>query len=242
MARIRTIKPEFWHCSDLAGVSDKAKLLAIGLLNHSDDEGYFKAHSALIRAAIFPFTEGSLNIHTLFNELSNIGYIALFKAENSKDYGHVVNFLKHQKINRPSPSRIKDLKRFTEESLSTHCRKGKEQGKEQGTGKGGTEQIVAVIPDAVFQLPLNDKSDYSVVEDDFESWRELYPGVDVLQELRKMKGWLDSNPKRKKTSRGINNFITNWLSKEQDRGTQIVHSRRSNSSSPGLERLKELAQ
>ena len=49
-------------------------------------------------------------------------------------------------------------------------------------------------------------------------WQELYPAVDILQELRKMKGWLLSHPKKRKTRRGIKGFITGWLAREQDKG------------------------
>ena len=49
-------------------------------------------------------------------------------------------------------------------------------------------------------------------------WTELFPAVDVMQELRKMKSWLDSNTSRRKTKRGILRFVNGWLSKEQDKG------------------------
>ena len=39
-----------------------------------------------------------------------------------------------------------------------------------------------------------------------------------MQELRKMKSWLDSNTSRRKTKRGILRFVNGWLSKEQDKG------------------------
>ena len=50
--RIRTIKPEFWSSLDLAPLSEPALLLAAGLLNYADDEGYFVADERLIRAAL----------------------------------------------------------------------------------------------------------------------------------------------------------------------------------------------
>lgn len=68
----------------------------------------------------------------------------------------------------------------------------------------------------VISLPLNDKTFYNISETDIEDWKELYPAVDVMQELRKMKGWLDSNPTRRKTTRGIRRFINSWLSRAQD--------------------------
>lgn len=67
-------------------------------------------------------------------------------------------------------------------------------------------------------LLLNDKSEYPVYQDQVDSWSELYPAVNVPQELRKMKGWCDANPSKRKTKRGILRFINNWLSGEQDKG------------------------
>ena len=70
----------------------------------------------------------------------------------------------------------------------------------------------------VARLPLNDGSLFPVYAPDASKWSELYPAVNVLQELRKMTGWLDANPKRRKTKAGIRAFITSWLAREQDRG------------------------
>lgn len=67
-------------------------------------------------------------------------------------------------------------------------------------------------------LPLNDKTTYDVPEPKISMWAETYPAVDVRQELRKMAAWLDSNPTKRKTRRGIERFINSWLSRQQDRG------------------------
>lgn len=67
-------------------------------------------------------------------------------------------------------------------------------------------------------LPLNDGSFYNVPEDKIEIRKQAYPAVDIMQELRKMISWLESNPSRKKTKQGIARFINTWLSKEQDKG------------------------
>lgn len=70
----------------------------------------------------------------------------------------------------------------------------------------------------IITLTLNDKTEYPVTKEQVEEWTKLYPAVDVMQALRKMKGWLDANPSKRKTKKGILRFINNWLSKEQDRG------------------------
>ena len=70
----------------------------------------------------------------------------------------------------------------------------------------------------VIALTLNDKSEFWIYGDQVEQWSELFPAVDVMQELRKMKSWLDSNPSRRKTKKGVLRFVNSWLSKEQDKG------------------------
>lgn len=70
----------------------------------------------------------------------------------------------------------------------------------------------------IIELVLNDKSFYPITQRDADEWQELYPSVDVEQQLRSMKGWLNSNPAKRKTRRGIRRFINSWLSNEQDKG------------------------
>ena len=70
----------------------------------------------------------------------------------------------------------------------------------------------------VLTIPLNDGSEYPVTEDFVKEMQELYPSVDVMQELRGMRAWSLSNPKKRKTRRGVASFINSWLSREQDRG------------------------
>ncbi len=69
----------------------------------------------------------------------------------------------------------------------------------------------------VITLTLQDNSEYAVVENQLKEWQELYPSIDVMQELRKMKGWLNANPTKRKTKRGIKKFINSWLARAFDR-------------------------
>lgn len=71
---------------------------------------------------------------------------------------------------------------------------------------------------AAISMPLNDGSEFPVLDNDVKKWEKLYPAVDVMQELRNMRGWLMSNPTRRKTKAGIKRFITGWLAKEQNKG------------------------
>lgn len=71
---------------------------------------------------------------------------------------------------------------------------------------------------AVISLVLNDGTEYGVEQEAIDKWASLYPAVDVMQELRKMAGWLDANRTRRKTRRGVEKFINGWLAREQDKG------------------------
>lgn len=72
----------------------------------------------------------------------------------------------------------------------------------------------------IISIILNDKTFFDVSPEDYNRWCELYPAVNVMQELRKMSSWSTDNPKRRKTKSGIRRFINAWLSKEQDKGGQ----------------------
>lgn len=70
----------------------------------------------------------------------------------------------------------------------------------------------------VCSLILNDGSFFNVTAEQVRKWEQLYPAVNVPQELRKMVGWCDANPKKRKTKSGVMRFCNSWLAKEQDRG------------------------
>jgi hypothetical protein len=115
--RIRTLKPDFWKHQIMAQQRAEVRLLAIGLLNLADDEGYFMAHPALIRGELMPFLDKPGPIQQMLNELETIGYLSLSRLEDGRDIGHIINFRKHQVINKPARSKIKVL--FPEHSNTT---------------------------------------------------------------------------------------------------------------------------
>lgn len=69
-----------------------------------------------------------------------------------------------------------------------------------------------------YKIILLDKSFYEIPVEKLDFWKESYPAVDVEQEIRNMAAWADANPVKRKTRKGVVRFITNWLSREQDKG------------------------
>ena len=142
--RIRTIKPEFWANEHIASLDDFTQLLAIGLLNYADDEGYFNANPELIRSAIFPLRDCSRKCTVAITSLEKIGYIKLYTAKDGRKYGHVVKFLSHQVINKPKDSKIRELCESGTSTVAIPDADGTStggNGREQGTGNGSGKPL-----------------------------------------------------------------------------------------------------
>jgi hypothetical protein len=65
---------------------------------------------------------------------------------------------------------------------------------------------------------LNTGEVWEADDADIIQWQKTYPAVDIFLELAKMESWLDANPTKRKTSKGIKRFVNSWLSRAQDRG------------------------
>lgn len=102
MARKRIIDPEFWSDQEIGFWSFEARLLYIGTWNFADDEGRFKSHSSLLKSQIFPY-DLKINIELLKKEIAT--KIQWYMV-NKMEYGFIRNFLKHQRIDRPTPSKL----------------------------------------------------------------------------------------------------------------------------------------
>ena len=124
-----------------------------------------------------------------------------------------------KKGGRPRKEPSKNLAETQEKpSENQKKEKEKEKEKEKDDKESAPPAPSPPSPPPVITFPLNDGSEYGVTEKQCREWAGLYPSVDILQQLRNMRGWLDSNEKRRKTRQGINRFITGWLSREQNQG------------------------
>ena len=112
--------------------------------------------------------------------------------------------------------------------MDTEVRLGKDRLGKDRLGKDRLEENICAEPlqastpepeePPVISFILNDKSRYPIRQAQVDEWSGLYPAVDIMQELRKMAGWLDANPSKRKTKRGILRFVNGWLAREQDKG------------------------
>lgn len=108
MARIRSIKPEFWSDYRLAReLTRDQRLFYVALWNEADDEGRFSAHPRRLLGACFPYDEdiSPADIRAWLTRLAETGRVRLYEVDG-EPYGELTKFRGHQQINRPSKSRI----------------------------------------------------------------------------------------------------------------------------------------
>jgi len=199
MARIRTIKPEFWKHEDLSALPEITHMLAAALLGYADDEGYFNANPALVRSECLPLRESSVSTQTSLQQLVEIGYLQIGRGEDGKRYGRVVKFDEHQRVNRPTPSKIKAIGIVWEDSVTTHAGLSEPSSPEgKGTGKGREEEnsscaapaspspAVDLLPaePPVISFLLNDGSEFGLSQQQLDEFQQLWTRIRIDGLLR----------------------------------------------------------
>lgn len=105
MARIRTIKPEFWSSEQIMACTRGSRLLFIGIWNFADDAGRLKDSAKSIRAQVFP-GDDDLNseiVRGMVDELSANGLLQKYEVDG---VGYLaITGWNHQKIDKPRPSK-----------------------------------------------------------------------------------------------------------------------------------------
>lgn len=107
MARIRTIKPEFPQSESMGRVSRDARLLFVLLWTLADDSGRLRGHSRMLASLLFPYDDDSPKlIDGWLSELVNEKCINLYTTSDGSHYVAVLNWERHQKIDKPSESKL----------------------------------------------------------------------------------------------------------------------------------------
>jgi hypothetical protein len=101
MARIRTIKPEFWTSEQVMNLSPNARLLFIGLWNFCDDAGIHPASLKRLKAEVMPADDvRSEDVRRMIDECIGEGLIREYEIDG--DAYWAVTGWHHQKIDQPS--------------------------------------------------------------------------------------------------------------------------------------------
>lgn len=158
MARIRTIKPEFFTSLTIADLPLTARLTFIGLWTHCDDAGRCVDDARLIKAALWPLDDRTAaDIEIDLKELTESSLITRYTL-NRKRYLAITNWSEHQRINRPSPSKLPapeqgepsppdPVTRENDDSLNTHAHLSEDSPQERNR-EGNREGKGTPLPPA----------------------------------------------------------------------------------------------
>lgn len=206
------------------------------LIVNCDDYGRTDARTPILKANLFPLKNITVSdIEKTLSKLSAAGLVYRYKV-NDRPYLQLVTWEKYQQVRNkkskfPAPEEGEPIDENI--SLENGCYQLKSNvaviQSNPNQSESETKSESEIMPDAdksapapeqvtVISLVLNDKTLYGITQEKIQHWQELYPAVDILQELKKMQGWLEANPTKRKTKKGILRFVTSWLSKAQDKG------------------------
>lgn len=225
----RIIKESAFTSDSIARLTDFQFRLWVGLITQADNIGRGDARPAIIKGRIFALREKvrESDIKCGLEALAANGSISLYEVAG-KPFYEFPKWKEHQRLRNevskfPGPEEKDDSRRASPQPAATRRELPPEyecELEEELEGELEGEDVCPELPSStVLTLLLNDGSEYPVTQDYVDEMQELYAGVDVAQELKKMKAWCINNPKRRKTKNGIKAFIGNWLGKEQNRGS-----------------------
>ena len=67
-------------------------------------------------------------------------------------------------------------------------------------------------------MKTKDGEDWQASDEDVLAWQQAYKAIDVFTELDAMACWLEANPAKRKTSRGMKRFVNAWLNRANKTG------------------------
>ncbi len=142
MARIRTIKPEFPQSESMGRVSRDARLTFVLLWTLADDAGRLRGNSRMLASLLFPYDDDAKGrIDDWLLELEREHCVQRYTVEGDA-YLQVTNWELHQRIDRPTPSKIptfdertRALAKPREDSALDHGRDQGREGKDLLSGK-----------------------------------------------------------------------------------------------------------
>lgn len=242
MARIRTIKPEFPQSESMGRVSRDARLCFVMLWTIADDEGRLRGSPRMLASLLFPYDNDAPQLvdHWL-GELEREDCVVRY-AVDGHQYVGIRNWLNHQKIDKPTPSRLPSFEDFPralanpreDSSLDLGPRKGMERKGKEDCGMAGKRPMPPAsveaspfdfsqvafpefpcVPGRSHGPPL-----WLLTEAFIAELASAYPAVDVPAESRRAHVWVKANLERRKTAKGMAAFLNRWMARAQDRGAR----------------------
>ncbi len=243
----RLIKESICTSDSLDGLSWFEEAFFYRLIVNCDDYGRTDARPKILKSRLFPLKGDIREdqIVTALYRLSLADIVQVY-MNDERPYLQLRTWSKHQQIRNKrskfpdiSESIVVDFKEIEKKSITINefelicnqmissdikCHRNPIQSESEhmNTSYSCSEQssepdVPKPVSEVVITIQTNTGEEYPVTQEMIDYWKNLYPAVNIIIELKKMKGWADANPKKRKTKSGMKRFITSWLVKEQDK-------------------------
>lgn len=180
MARIRTIKPEFWTDEKVLGVGPMARLLFIGMWNFADDYGRMEYSPISLKAKIFPGDSISADdVRELLSQLKAAKLLVVYSSDE-KNFIEITGW-HNQKIDKRQSSKIPAPNNSSADSRRLSPTPADVM---EGNGKESSTVAKATVADATLDDPAIPEREYF-----FRGREVLGQGAGgLIAELLKAKG------------------------------------------------------
>jgi hypothetical protein len=184
MARIRSIKPEFWSSEQVMECSPNARLLFIGLWNFCDDAGRHPVAPKQIKALVFPGDDFTAeDVRRMIDELSSNGLLRTYSV-GDKEFLEVTGWV-HQKIDRPQPPKYPGPGSDHSTSARDGIQRGGDRRGEEKKEGGAPAPTEFAFIGKVIRLKVSD----------FTKWASAYDSIpDLTAELTKADDYYSEHP------------------------------------------------
>lgn len=108
MARMRSVKPEFWADEDLSALPRDARLLYVGLWNLADEHSRLRGDPRYVKGQLFPYDDDlpATDVDRLLGHLADIGKVVRYRHGGAA-YIFLPTLSRHQRLESDKvPSRL----------------------------------------------------------------------------------------------------------------------------------------
>lgn len=207
------------------------------LTTKADDLGRFDARTQIIKGNAFPLKNyGEKLILKWLDELVAAGLVIIYSVDN-RPYGAFITWKIHQRIRKikpkyPEPENDQaqsaalcgGLPHSAASRARPHPRPESYPIQSYPNPKETPNGVSCTEPEASDSIPAELKG-LNLYEIDSKlceklptlmpAWKDAFPGVDIVAEIKKAHAWELANPTKQKKNRA--RFLQNWLTRAQDR-------------------------
>ena len=229
MPRKRMIDPGIWRSEQFNNLARDSRLLFIGIFSNADDAGRLHGSSRFLKANIFPYDDdvNAGKVAKWREDVLNAGLALLYEHEGH-EYLYLPTWLRHQRIDRPSPSSLPSY-----EECSTNTRRTLDEHSSLIEDSIREDSIREEKGDAPTGAEHNDSEDMNPLEEEvaslqswgkltqadrewIEQWLRDYPGT-IAIDIRDCRDYWMAKPKPHNT-KVWKSRLRNWMKRKDTFG------------------------